>query len=167
MVAMHTSTILNRFRLPGAGTDGPRRTNSTRGWRCFALTVAAVLTAAALIGPAQGAPGDLTLVYRRTVTALRTSHSDQQPSLSANGRRIAFHWLGPTSDRQNFVRDLDSGDLILASSTATGQPANYGSFDPQLSGDGMKVAPRLRAQITSIHGLRAAGNRAALPQESE
>jgi Tol biopolymer transport system component len=68
------------------------------------------------------------------------------PSLSYNGRRVAFSSAatnlvtdaGPPSG-DVYVRDLDSGQTTLISQSTAGEPANYGSLAPAISGDGTRV----------------------------
>jgi uncharacterized repeat protein (TIGR01451 family) len=68
-------------------------------------------------------------------------------SLSADGGRVAFHSDAPglhPADGDDtgdvFVRDLRTGQLLLASTDDLGTKGNGQSSAPSLSGDGMKVA---------------------------
>jgi uncharacterized repeat protein (TIGR01451 family) len=70
-------------------------------------------------------------------------------SLSADGRRVAFHsdvaGLHPDDPDEIgdvFVRDLETGQLFLASTTDAGVKGDDQSGEPSLSGDGTKVAFR-------------------------
>jgi uncharacterized repeat protein (TIGR01451 family) len=69
------------------------------------------------------------------------------PSLSADGSRVAFHsdaaGLHPDDGDQTgdvFVRDLQTGQLVLASTNDVGAKGNGQSSAPSLAGDGRKVA---------------------------
>jgi uncharacterized repeat protein (TIGR01451 family) len=69
------------------------------------------------------------------------------PSLSADGSRVAFHsdaaGLHPDDGDQTgdvFVRDLQTGQLVLASTNDQGAKGNGQSSAPSLAGDGTKVA---------------------------
>jgi uncharacterized repeat protein (TIGR01451 family) len=66
------------------------------------------------------------------------------PDISADGDRVAFSSgatnLHPSGSGGLFVKDLTSGQVFLASSTAKGTPANGGSAYPSLSADGTRVA---------------------------
>jgi Tol biopolymer transport system component len=80
------------------------------------------------------------------------SSASRGASLSADGTRVAFDSqatnLDPGDTDANldvYVKDLLSGDLILASTTDDGTKANGPSFDPSLSADGTTVAFLSRA----------------------
>ena len=69
------------------------------------------------------------------------------PALSADGRRVAFHSDAPglhpadgDATPDVFVRDLASGQLLLASSNDLGAKGNAQSAGPSLSADGATVA---------------------------
>ena len=93
------------------------------------------------------ASGDITLA---SVTAGGTKANADcaRPSLDADGSRVAFDTratalLGepagdPTDDV--LVKDLDSGELLLASADAAGTKANGFSIAPSISADGTRVA---------------------------
>ncbi len=74
------------------------------------------------------------------------------PSLSANGRRVAFSSQaanllpGDTNDTADvFVKNLRTGGIALASADAAGVPGNSFSEQPSLSADGLHVAFSSRA----------------------
>jgi Tol biopolymer transport system component/plastocyanin len=66
-----------------------------------------------------------------------------QPSLSGDGRKVAFvsdhNAFGP-SPGGVYVKNLRNGNVMLASTTDSGDPANAGAGDPTLSADGHTVA---------------------------
>jgi Tol biopolymer transport system component len=64
-----------------------------------------------------------------------------EPSLSADGRRVAFTTRGD-QDTGVYVYDLDTGAMTLASraSGAAGAPAQGASGHPSISADGRRVA---------------------------
>jgi len=70
-------------------------------------------------------------------------------SLSADGRRVAFHSDAaglhpddPDDVGDVFVRDLETGELLLASTNDPGVKGDEQSGEPSLSADGTKVAFR-------------------------
>jgi Tol biopolymer transport system component len=71
----------------------------------------------------------------------------QEPSLSADGRYVAFRSVatnlvdGATTTRDRiYVKDLETGEIALASSDEAGADANGHSYEPSLSADGRYVA---------------------------
>ena len=69
--------------------------------------------------------------------------SASEPSLSADGMRVAFTARGASElDTGVYVRDLASGTTVLASRATggAGPPAFGGSSHPSLSADGTRVA---------------------------
>ena len=70
--------------------------------------------------------------------------SARDPSISADGRRVAFtqelpeFGYGAIDEEEVFVRDLAAGTTTLASTGPAG-PADTGAFESSLSGDGTKV----------------------------
>jgi hypothetical protein len=104
-------------------------------------------------GPtAPAGPANITLASTSDAGVKGTPGS-QQPSLSADGTRVAFISkainLDP-ADTSNlwdvYVKDLSTGDIILASTSDTGVKGNGGDtpypelLAPSLSGDGTRVA---------------------------
>jgi Tol biopolymer transport system component len=83
----------------------------------------------------------------RTAGGVKANAISTRPSISADGRRVAFlsaaDNLSP-DDTDGFVdvyvKDLRTGELTLASRTETGVKANGGSDSVALSGDGSTVA---------------------------
>jgi Tol biopolymer transport system component len=68
-------------------------------------------------------------------------------SLSADGTKVAFLSLAENLDPADdnfledvYVKDLVTGDVVLASASISGTVGNSISYDPSLSGDGTKVA---------------------------
>ena len=110
------------------------------------LAAAAALAAAAgaLALPAAAAKDDLDLVSRATSGAAGDGASES-PSLSADGRIVAFE-----SDAENlaspqlsgttdvFLRDIDAGTTVLVSRARN--PADGISTEPSISADGGRVA---------------------------
>jgi Tol biopolymer transport system component len=120
------------------------------------LAAAAALAAAAgaLALPAAAARDDLDLVSRATSGAPADGAS-AAPSLSADGRYVAF-----ASDADNlaspqlsgttdvFLRDLQAGTTALVS--RAGPPADGISFEPSISADGNRVA--FTSEATNLSG---------------
>ncbi len=82
------------------------------------------------------------------------SHPSQQPSLSANGRFVAFESVATNlvandfngTQTDVFVRDVVAGTTVLASVDCAGLgSANDSSFSPSLAGDGRSVVFLSRA----------------------
>ena len=112
--------------------------------RLAAGAALAAASLAALAIPAAAARDDLDLVTRSSSGAAAAA-SSASPSLSADGRYVAFasdadnlviSQLTGTSDI--FLRDVDAGTTILVSRAAA--PADGVSFDPAISADGSRVA---------------------------
>lgn len=68
-------------------------------------------------------------------------------SLSADGTRVVFASGATNLDPSDtdtlvdiYVKDLTTGDTMLASTSDTGVKGNSGSYDPVISSDGMKMA---------------------------
>lgn len=73
--------------------------------------------------------------------------ADTSPSLSADGGSVAFSSFSTNLDAADsdlaedvYVKDLDTGNLVLASTSDDGTKGDAGSGAPSLSGDGSKVA---------------------------
>lgn len=62
------------------------------------------------------------------------------PSISADGRYVAFASQGQAAWHHVYRKDLSSGALSLVSSARDGSPANGQSVQPDLTGDGRLVA---------------------------
>jgi Tol biopolymer transport system component len=77
------------------------------------------------------------------IAPVATAMSASEPSLSADGSRVAFTARGASElDTGVYVRDLVSGTTVLVSRAtgATGPPAFGASAHPSLSADGTRVA---------------------------
>jgi hypothetical protein len=92
---------------------------------------------------------DTTSARTKTVPISRPDgfHGDSEPSLSADGSRLAFTGFAtaPRVDGdQVFVRDLGTNRVVLSSAepgNSPPRPASFGnSFEPALSADGSVVA---------------------------
>jgi Tol biopolymer transport system component len=94
--------------------------------------------------------GNLTLVST-TSSGVKGNGSSDRPSLSADGSKVAFGSnadnLDPADvdDPDVYVKDLVTGNLMLASTSDTGVKGNDDSNGPSLSADGTKVAFRSSA----------------------
>lgn len=81
-----------------------------------------------------------------SASGVQANDSSQNPTLSADGRYIAFDSFatnlvsGDTVTRDVFVRDRQTGSLVRASVTSAGIGGNGASLLPQLSGDGRYLA---------------------------
>jgi uncharacterized repeat protein (TIGR01451 family) len=111
--------------------------------------------------------GRLTLASLSATGAKRIGlFGSGAPDLSADGNRVAFSsdaaGLHPADGDETgdvFVRDLQTGQLLLASTNDTGAKGNGQSSAPSLSGDGTKVsfvsyATNLDPSMT-VNGLNA------------
>jgi uncharacterized repeat protein (TIGR01451 family) len=90
--------------------------------------------------------GDVVLASTSD-TGTKGNGSSERPSLSAEGTRVAFSSsatnLDPAdtdSTQDVYVKDLTTGDVVLASTSDTGTKGNNFSSGPSLSADGTKVA---------------------------
>lgn len=83
-----------------------------------------------------------TNTLRRVVLALDDANPDVRAgelSLSADGRYLAFTASKTDSVTQVYVKDLQTGTVTLASSTATGSGADLYCSAPMISADGHSV----------------------------
>jgi uncharacterized repeat protein (TIGR01451 family) len=101
------------------------------------------------------ASGELTLVSV-TETGKVLGGGTGDPFLSADGSRFAFDYGGVDADPADtdqisdvYVKDLVTGDLMLASTSATGVKGNGDSYPEVLSGDGSRVS--FRSEATNLH----------------
>ena len=94
------------------------------------------------------ATGAITLA---SVNAARVKADDDcaRPRLDADGSRVAFETVAASLDPREagstviedvYVKDLDSGELLLASANAAGVKGNFGGLVPTISADGSRVA---------------------------
>lgn len=106
-----------------------------------------ILGATLAVAPgALAAPGDITLVSTSD-TGTKGTHISWEPSVSADGTKVAFISFAPNLDPADpddapdvFVKDLSTGDITLASTSDTGVKSNFFSFSASLSADGTRVA---------------------------
>ncbi len=114
----------------------------------------------------QGSIRRFDVATGRTAT-LATGDADQ-PTVSADGRFVAWRAPGADGFTQVWVRDVFRGITALASQTASGTPGGGNSYDPALSGDGASLAFGSQARDL-VNGnplsgqIHLAGNPLALP----
>ena len=93
-----------------------------------------------------------------SATGVKGNDRSDNPSLSADGRTVAFESRArnldpadpdPTADV--YVKGLASGALLLASTSTGSVKGNNFSTDPSLSGDGASVA--FQSHSTNLHSL--------------
>lgn len=96
--------------------------------------------------PAGAAQGDVALAST-TADGVKGDGINRFPDLSDDGTKVAFFSFatnldpGDTdADSDVYVKDLVTGELILASTSSAGLKGNGASFRPTLSADGTKVA---------------------------
>ncbi len=89
----------------------------------------------------------LTLVSRKGTNGPKGNNGSDSPSLSADGNRVAFvsyasnlHPGDTDYTADIYVKDLNTGEIWLASTSAAGVKATGSNSDPALSGDGTRVA---------------------------
>jgi Tol biopolymer transport system component len=92
------------------------------------------------------ATGDIALASTSD-SGVKSNSSSFLASLSPDGSRVAFPSFATNLDPADtdtlddiYVKDLASGDITLASTSASGSKGNGGSFRPTLSEDGSRVA---------------------------
>ena len=102
------------------------------------------------------ATGDLVLASTTSGNDTKGNGASGNPALSADGTRIAFYSestnLVPEDTEPGpdiFVKDLATGAIVLASTSATGVNGNGKSILPHLSSDGTKVA--FVSSATNLH----------------
>jgi len=90
--------------------------------------------------------GDLTLVSTSD-SGVKGNASSSQPTVSSDGTRVTFESIATNLDPSDtdpdldvYVKDLDSGDIALVSTTPGGSSGDGISSAPSLSGDGFRVA---------------------------
>jgi hypothetical protein len=91
--------------------------------------------------------GDIALASTSDAGVKANNASPQAPSVSADGTRVAFISRASNLDPADvdiqadlFVKDLVTGDVVVASTSDTGTKANMQSDRPRLSDDGTAVA---------------------------
>lgn len=106
----------------------------------------AIALAVVLAPPAAAASDDLTLASTSD-SGVNSDRFSKLPSLSAEGSTVAFESEATNLDpadsdmiRDIYVKDLVSGDIILASTSDTGVKGNGESRNATLSADGTTVA---------------------------
>jgi uncharacterized repeat protein (TIGR01451 family) len=99
-----------------------------------------------LANAVSAAPGDTSLASTSD-DGTKGGSDSFDASLSADGRTVAFDSFAANLDPADpddladiFVKDLDSGNLTLASAMAAGTKGDMSSFEPFLSADGTAVA---------------------------
>ena len=87
------------------------------------------------------------LLVSRSATGAKANRTAHEPSLSGNGRKVAFSSSATNLDPADtdtvddvFVKNLPTGDIQLASTSDTGVKANDACAFPALSGNGKRVA---------------------------
>lgn len=105
-----------------------------------------VVVATLWVSPATADPGDLTLASTSDAGE-KGNGASHWISPSADGSKVAFDSTSTNLDPADtddsldvFVKDLVTGDIILASTSDAGVKGNAGSTQPSLSADGTKVA---------------------------
>lgn len=88
-----------------------------------------------------------TILASTSDAGVKGSGSSHGPILSEDGTKVAFYSSAANLDpadldsvRDVYVKDLVSGDLVLASTSDSGVKGNADSFSSDISGDGTKVA---------------------------
>jgi uncharacterized repeat protein (TIGR01451 family) len=123
-----------------------------------------VLVAVAIVAPASpalAAPGDLRLASA-TATGAASDGEALVPSVSGDGSKVAFfstatnlHPADADDGPDVYVKDVPTGEVILASRTAGGAKANGESRQPAISADGTRVA--FFSTATNLHPSGAPG----------
>lgn len=113
--------------------------------------IAGVLLALLALRPGPR-PSAVQLPARQTAATwilplgLREAPASHPVSMSADGRRIAFHAVTALVDADRnaagdvYLLDVDRQQLVLVSATARGRAGNWTSAAPRISADGHRVA---------------------------
>jgi Tol biopolymer transport system component len=96
-----------------------------------------------------------TRLVSRTSSGEAANGPSQTPSVSADGRFVVFQSLasnlveGDSNGHVDvFVANVETGEIRLVSLTASGDPANGDSSNPQISSDGTRIVFQSSAQLT-------------------
>lgn len=91
-----------------------------------------------------------------------SARGSYRPALSADGSTVAFDSFSadllpadPSEDGDVYVKDLRTGELVLASTNALGDKADARSTDASLSADGHRVA--FSSNATNLHPADTTG----------
>jgi Tol biopolymer transport system component len=93
--------------------------------------------------------GDIFLASTSDFGRFKGDQSSFQPSLSADGTKVAFTSFASTldplrtcqcEDGDIFRKDIATGDIVVVSVSASGVKSNRDSSQPSISGDGTMVA---------------------------
>ncbi len=112
----------------------------------FRLMLMLGLSAIGAIG-AMAAPGDILLVSRNDA-GVPGDYGSDGPSVTPDGRYVAFESVAtnlvtpapPVTISEIYRRDLETGQTVLVSSSASGEAGDDNSYDAQISSDGRYVA---------------------------
>jgi uncharacterized repeat protein (TIGR01451 family) len=125
-----------------------------------AVTLAAIVLAARA-DAALAAPGDLYLASA-TATGAASNGEALVPSVSGDGTRVAFfstatnlHPADTDAGPDVYVKNVRTGEVILASRAAGGAKGNGDSRLPALSADGSRVA--FVSEATNLHPAAVPG----------
>ncbi len=129
--------------------------------RRAALIILAAVAVAARSDAAAAAPGDLRLASANAA-GVASNSSSLVPSVSADGALVAFfsdatnlHPADTDPGADVFVKNVRTGELILASRAADGAKGNGDSRVPVISADGTRVA--FLSEATNLHPARVPG----------
>ena len=88
-------------------------------------------------------------------TGVNSNDHSMDPSISDDGTRVVFRSTATNLDARDqdhdddiYVKNVVTGDIVLASTSDAGVKSNQNTFDPGLSGDGTKVV--LRSFATNL-----------------
>jgi Tol biopolymer transport system component len=124
----------------------------TKGFRAALVALAAMAVLPVLRSDALTNTGDIELASTANNNVTKGDAASLDVSLSADGRRVAFRSNASNLDPADtdattdvYVKDLDTGQIYLASASANGTKGNDFSGAPSLSADGTRVAFQSRA----------------------
>jgi Tol biopolymer transport system component len=119
--------------------------------------VAALAVTATVALPAAAQAGAATTLVSKSASGTKGNSLSSEPSVSGNGRLVAFdsyaNNLVPNDtnrDADCFVKDTQTGAIELVSVSSTGEQANSRCWGPAISGDGRYVA--YNSQATNLGG---------------
>ena len=134
---------------PMTGSPSPRTGRAMRsGARSVSLAFLVMLFASFPWRPLLAEPGAIRVISTAD-NGVKGNGESTNPAMPADGSKVVFHTAATNLDPADrdelfdeYVKDLETGDITLVSTSDTGVKANGESWFPVFSADGRKVAFR-------------------------